>query len=532
MALTDQEELELLELEAEEARAKAAGKAPEKPGIIESAGRGAAQGASLGFIDEAAGAGNQVKAYLNRKMKERGLAGPAGMAVEAASAAIPGAIPVALADMIAEGGKSGSEYIKGRDAWREADRTASEENPVAYGAGNLAGSAATMLIPGANAVTAGKMAALGGIAGLGATEADLTKGEISDAAEDAGTSALLGYGIGKGARALAPLAEKASTGLKNAATGAARRAIGYSKRFITKQGKERADEVARIMLDEGAIPWSGSAEETLKRIQEVADKSGSELGRVREALDKMGIAGVPRRQALKALSEMLPTQKGGIYDDMTKHILKARETVAAHGKEIPFGEAEELKTLLWKAGGKNDDIQREAFHGASRAIRKAAESKLDESAKMLDYMNPNRTDNITTAGYLKNKKLYGAAADASDVALDKVNREAGNSFPSLRGTIAAGSRLGAGDIMGAAGALGVTETALRRGAGFSANAANKIADYVKKSPKVFGKFAAPLTNALARSPETFAVTHYLLGQQDPEYQGIADKIQKGEDFEE
>lgn len=524
MALTEQEELELLELEAEEAKARAAGKRASKPGPLESAGRGMAQGATVGFADEGAGIGASIKKYLTDKY---GGDGPLAGVASAVKDAALGGVPAAAADFARSDPKI-ETYKEGRDKWRARDDSAQEENPLEFGAGNLAGAGLSMMIPGANVATAAKMAALGGMAGLGASEADLTEGNVKDAAIDSAGGAALGAGVGKAAQAAAPIAGKIAGKLKGAATKAARRAIGYSKRFLNKQGIERADDISRTMLDEGAIPWSGGAAETLRRIQDIADNSGAELGRVRKALDEMGIGGINTSNLTQKILSKKPAEVGGVFDDIARHVDKAADTVTATGPETSFGQAEKLKKLLYEAGGKTDDIQANTFRDASRVVREATEEKLDESAKMLNHMNPNRADKISYEDYLKNKKLYGMAADASDVALDKVNREAGNSFPSLRGTIAAGARLGTGDILGAAGTLGVTELAFRRGAGFSANATNKIADLVKQSPKVFGKFAPVLTNAMARSPQTFAVTHYLLGQQEPEYQEIVNNIGKEE----
>lgn len=141
-------------------------------GAIESAARGAAQGASLGFADE----------------------------IQAGARSL-------------FGDKTYEQY---RDDYREGDKAASEAHPVAFGGSELAGGIASSLIPGLgvakgakgllSAVSAG--AKLGGISGLGQSEADLTKGDFAGAAKDTIHGAELGgliggasHGLEKGIRA-------------------------------------------------------------------------------------------------------------------------------------------------------------------------------------------------------------------------------------------------------------------------------------------------------------------------------------------
>jgi hypothetical protein len=48
--------------------------------------------------------------------------------------------------------------------------------------------------------------------------------------------------------------------------------------------------------------------------------------------------------------------------------------------------------------------------------------------------------------------------------------------------------------------------------------AGKLIDNYKAHPEFFGKFSQVLGQALQKSPQAFAVTHFLLGSNDPEYQ--------------
>jgi len=131
----------------------------EEPGFGESIARGAFQGVTLGFGDELSGL---VRSLVN-----------------------------------------GTSYQEERDAARGANKAASEAHPFAYGGAELAAGLATP-IPGLGAAKAGagvaahavRAAAAGGLAGLGSSEADLTKGDFGGAVHDTISNALLGGAIG------------------------------------------------------------------------------------------------------------------------------------------------------------------------------------------------------------------------------------------------------------------------------------------------------------------------------------------------
>jgi hypothetical protein len=147
-------------------------------GKLESFGRGAAQGASFGFADELVGA---LKHVFTDKT-----------------------------------------YSQARDEYRDNDAIAHEANPITSIAGNVGGSVATSILPfgqvakGASLWQQAKVGAgLGSIAGLGASEADVTEGDIGGAVSDTlkgaaiggGTSALVG-GAAQGFRTVNDAARK------------------------------------------------------------------------------------------------------------------------------------------------------------------------------------------------------------------------------------------------------------------------------------------------------------------------------------
>lgn len=155
--------------------------APAGPSGLESAGRGALQGATFGFGDEGAGA---ITSLLQTGVN-----------------VLPGAVQRALDVVPAPVGEA---YRFSRDEERRANTAAEEANPNAYLAGNVAGGVLTgKAVPTGQILKGGKLlarlgnAALSGAGqgaayGLGRSEAELGEGEVGRAALDTALGGALG----------------------------------------------------------------------------------------------------------------------------------------------------------------------------------------------------------------------------------------------------------------------------------------------------------------------------------------------------
>jgi hypothetical protein len=151
--------------------ARASGASP-KPGIAESGVRGALQGASFGFGDEAAAAIDAaLPSFLRNKVSDEAVGG---------------------------GATYGERYQNARDYYRNRNASAEKANPGTYLAGQLTGAVAA---PGGSLGAGAKGAralvapvAQGAAAGLGYSDADLTRGEVGDALTDVATGGALGVG--------------------------------------------------------------------------------------------------------------------------------------------------------------------------------------------------------------------------------------------------------------------------------------------------------------------------------------------------
>lgn len=171
-------------LEPEDAIAKARETiAARKPSKTESAVRGFAQGGSFGFGDELAGAMGAAAGTLGILDNKEGLS-------------------------------VGDQYRQYRDEARLADKESEDANPGSYVAGQLAGGVATApILPGGAASALGRAAltgaGYGAVSGVGASSADLTRGDTGGALRDAAIGATVGaatgaavHGAVKGAKSL------------------------------------------------------------------------------------------------------------------------------------------------------------------------------------------------------------------------------------------------------------------------------------------------------------------------------------------
>lgn len=159
--------------------------------------------------------------------------------------------------------------------------------PVAV-VGDLIGQAA---LPKALTTGLGGALRLGGVNGLGNSEAELKDGQVAGAVADtaigAGASGL-GYGVGKG---LGWVADKTvAPVLRRLGIGQARRAItGGANTLETKKGMD--DETVRTVLDAGGIQAGDSTRNIADRIAGMSEQTRQTYVNILKYLDGMGVKG-------------------------------------------------------------------------------------------------------------------------------------------------------------------------------------------------------------------------------------------------
>jgi inorganic pyrophosphatase-like protein len=205
-------------------------------GTLESAGEGYLKGASANWRDEVYGAS-----------KASGLPDILG-----GFRAPIGAGRLAYEHMTGTRGPATEEYERARDEMRARERAMQQQHPYAFGAGELGGAGASMLVaPGSRAATvAGRLgsaavtgAGYGAVAGAGEGEgaADTGKGALTGAA----TGATLGTVGGVAAEAVSPLVNQITNvvrGIRDPELEASRRIATHVTNDLTSRGQPLTNE--------------------------------------------------------------------------------------------------------------------------------------------------------------------------------------------------------------------------------------------------------------------------------------------------
>jgi hypothetical protein len=437
------------------------------PSQLESGLRGAAQGVTMGFADELAGAG------------------------ESALDALMGRInPVT--DLA-------TSYQQHRDESREAFKKAQETNPKTYFGGELAGSVLpAALAPEAQGIKGllGLGAATGAITGAGTSEADLTKGEIAPLAKDVavggtagGILSLLGAGVGKLASKLSPEA------LEEVATNRAIKATGETASGFKKlQKADRIEQHGKNLLDknpyqEQAIvsPFS-TAEQILERAQDLQEKSGQHIGDILNTLDSKYSVDNPtiRDQFFNPQTTVSKIQE--LQSQLTKNneVLPIKkleysklqdvvDTLNNFGNNpIDFSEAQKLKSLIkesaYSTEGKPDPLMSKVYGILNDDIEQAA----DKVAKSTN-------DPQLFSDYKQAKDLYRTAKDAVNASISKTSKQMANNDLGITDYMSAGLGAAAHGGPGAVVATATNKISKAYGNSLIASASNTTSKALNKA---------------------------------------------------
>lgn len=343
------------------------------PSALESAVRGGAQGLSLGFADElAGGAGAAAHVLKNRTL--RGLL---------------------------------DKYAEKRDAYRAADAAAQKENPLTYGAGELAGGVA---LPGSVVGKGLKGAiALGLLQGAGSSESS-PKNPAALASDIAtgGTAGALGHGLGAAAAAAIPTAKKLEElGIRKAAQH-----LRPTPKVAKVFGPEKMNTIAREALESGAIKFGATAGKTAERLEALRHETGEKIGNI---LESANAKADPREVALNVQRNVIdPLKKVAANKPLVAEMQrKLDDFIELHApglekgrftKNIPAKQLEEEKKAVQSNINylTDTDAKKQAMRDYATELRKGTEEAVNRA-------NPALGKEFTAA---KNKFGNLAAAQA------------------------------------------------------------------------------------------------------------------------
>lgn len=509
---------------------------------LEALGRGASQGATLGFQDE-----------------------------------LSPVVEKAFAQMFGDEGTKAiyadKSYQDLRDTYRQQNQAAKEKAPLAYLAGQVGGATPLAIATGGagNAASKGIQAATGagkilsGIAGQGATGAALgatqglgnstaeltpsqaTPDSVMQAAKDTGKGGAIGaavpIAIGGGAAGLQALADnpeaaQAAAGSiqEMANTQAVKSLNPTSSQLASMNLKGQTQQVGQKLLDEDLVPTLSTATGRAQKLQQFTQEAGAAQAPAAQAVDVQAAKLIAQQspEIQQQVKTLLSPQ--GLVDHLQEEIM---DPLMASGD--PASTAPKVQELLDKIGNMGDQTGGQLSFSNLNSFRQ----RLD---KMINYETPRGSDLQSTlkqfrttlddslgdtankidslAGtdladaFAKTKSDYASGIKATKLAFAQEAKDPGL-LNSLGGRSAAGGAIakmaGVDPITGAA--IGAASKAVQSNAinRFTANTLNTVAGVVRQSPQTLGQYAAPLQEALTRGPEALSAMIFTLQQRDPEF---------------
>jgi len=550
---------------------------PGEVGQGEALARGALSGVTSGF-DEELGAAFQAGLEAMRQKVEQSKGGRA--ILEALDIGVTPMQTMAGGKVyVPEKEALGDFYREARGGGRMEKERAQRSAPKTYMAGEIGGAIAQQaLLQGMGVPVTGPGGAIatGAAYGLGESKADLTKGELGQAALDTGTGAAFGLGgykvaqaapkiIKAGAEKLKPVLEKVGIpqaieaasskiddALREFAAMRAIKATGAIQKDINKESARQILKKGETLLAEDIIPWGGSKEVIAERVAAAQAKAGEAMEDILTTADllsgqygkefdwgnvlmrinkevRLKLSTTGERVAGGAVRSGEGFYSASIFDDI------AKQGAAGGG----FQAANRLKS----------DIADGAFSTVSTRLQKRLERQIvgilnDEIEKQLKGVAGAKA----ALEFTKAKNIYGATKTAQK-GLQTAAAQQGNNLFGLSEMIAGPAASGTAAILGleplgvgTAGLTGalVTKFAKERGSAALARGAQALrqAPQVAKStgtaierllttqPAAFGRFAQPLMQAAQQSPQQLAVTDYTLANQNPEYRSLREELLK------
>lgn len=403
---------------------------------LESFGRGARQGATMGFGEEIGagiGAGLDVG---QRILNELGLASPSPtqVAEQLKAKGITNAGPTSAQEL----------YTQLRDEDRAAEAAAMKANPLTYGAGAITGGIATsplmptaLTAPVQVAKTAGlgaKVAAgaasaipTGLIAGAGTSEADLTQGDIQGLGEDILTGGLTGAAVG----GILPVV---GAGLSKVASGAKKAANA-----IIPEPTQRAYEKARQGISVTSPEFAReTTEQSLKVVDDVANP-------ILQKIEKQKIENAGKIAQLDDQITKLDDQaKQAVKLGEAKQLAQNADDIRAIDKET-VGLAKNIQKRVFdvkkELGKQYDEIDNAAEATGVVPDNKAAISDFEQSLIHMSGLPENEVKSImnkvtpplgekTIQGFRNTKRIFSNYFEHANPVVRKAAKQAYSSLKS------------------------------------------------------------------------------------------------------
>lgn len=302
---------------------------------------------------------------------------------------------------------------------------------------------------------------------------------------------------------------------QNVTAPLARRSIGLTKQFLNKTASDlpKANQAALTALDSGIIrnpitnPLSSGADDMMARAQSLDTSTGKSIGNFLGAQGEKFDWG----DALKRLDEVerrFPADPS-VRSQVQSFRDTIRKTAYRHGGELPFEEANKIKSYLQnKINWKSDKASAEVGQSGAGAVRGSIDDQLEVIA--------NKGGTGEKFGKFKqDKKLFGDLQTIQKGLLNKQSAESGNMLVSLPSLVLGGAAFTqVGGLKAVATAIGA-ELLKRYGSAAGATMSNNVAKLLAGNPS---KYTPIINQALATGGTIEAVETAL--KTDPEFAKI------------
>lgn len=241
------------------------------------------------------------------------------------------------------------DYRSLRDTRRIRTAAGSEQNPNAARAGTAAGIGLSIAAPlpkvtvgsgraGRIGSAAATGAAYGALSGLTDGDADLTRGEVGQAARETLEGAAAGGLIGGAAGGAVEAARPLSSALRRLAVRQGKAVIQGGSDIAAATRRPLSDEAVEEVLRRGAIRPLSTTQATAGRIERLARQEGDEYGRILDALEAQGVTG-PDSRALadRLLARGAEIEPNTLYQTVPDELYRAAAAIEGRGAARPSG---------------------------------------------------------------------------------------------------------------------------------------------------------------------------------------------------
>lgn len=312
-----------------------------------------------------------------------------------------------------------SLYERYRDMERSKEAEAKEAYPKTYLASELGGGIGSAFIPGMQVKTLGQAAKLGGLTGLGMSEADLLQGDVKGAAIDTaiGTAGgLAGHKIGEAvsgqiAKRLAPATKKIGESAEREAGDIALSAMGANAKDIEKElGKAQGlltEPEFRKGLGQEALNYTKffSGPDKVRKavnedIKKIIDQKNPLLTKADESISKKLTSGELSKEDLA---------RGSIKDELTGYLVnKSKEMqVTEINPQTIENISRNFQNYIDRVSTNDNNIQ------ALENIRKQIGSQLSDKSFGVETRDLALQDEMLRKVYLTVKKRIEDLANLS-----------------------------------------------------------------------------------------------------------------------